>query len=77
VAGTAADRPISLYNSNWDAVLVMNISNNYLKNLIDTNNIRADITVNHDPVFYSSWVTPASSLSLRITIRTNISVTPA
>lgn len=48
-------RPISLYNSNWDAVLVMNISNNYLKNLIDTNNIRADITVNHDPVFYSSW----------------------
>lgn len=48
-------RPISLFNSNWDAVLVIAISNNYLKNLIDTNSLEVDITVNHDPIFYSSW----------------------
>lgn len=48
-------RPISLYNSRWDGVLVINISNNYLKNLIDTNSLEVDITVNHDPIFYSSW----------------------
>ncbi len=47
--------PISIDNSDFLAVLVISISNNYLKNRITNNNLEVDITVNHDPIFYSSW----------------------
>lgn len=47
--------PIAVNNSDEIAILVITISNNYLKNRISNNDLEVDLTVNHDPVFYSSW----------------------
>ena len=47
--------PINIQNSKYDAILVITISNNYLKNRIDNNDLTVDVTVNHDPVFFSTW----------------------
>jgi len=47
--------PIIIQNSRYDAVLVISISNNYLKNRIDNNDLTVDVTVNHDPIFFSTW----------------------
>jgi len=46
---------INVPNSEYDALLVITISDNYLKNRIDNNDLKVDITVNHDPVFFSTW----------------------
>ena len=46
---------INIQNSKYDAVLVITISNNYLKNRIDNNDLTVDVTVNHDPIFFSTW----------------------
>lgn len=46
---------ITIPNSDYDVLLVINISNNYLKNRIDNNSLDVDITVNQDPAFFSTW----------------------
>lgn len=48
-------RKINVPNTDEDALLVISISNNYLKNRIDNNNLDVDITVNHDDIFFSTW----------------------
>jgi two-component system sensor histidine kinase YesM len=47
--------PISINNSDYSAILVITISNNYLKNRVSNNNLEVDLAVNDDSVFYSSW----------------------
>lgn len=47
--------PLTINNSDYSALLVVTLSNNYLKNRINNNQLDVDITVNHDPVFYSTW----------------------
>ncbi len=46
---------INIPNSDYEGLLVMTISNNYLKNRIDNNVLNVDIAVNQDAVFYSTW----------------------
>ncbi len=46
--------PIQISGTDYHAMLVITISTNYLKNRIDTNTIETDITVNHDPIFFST-----------------------
>lgn len=47
-------RRIPLIHSNSFAVLAIAVSDNYLKNLIDNTTCQTVISVNQDPVFYSS-----------------------
>lgn len=46
---------INIQNSKYDVMLVITISNNYLKNRIDNNDLTVDVTVNNDPIFFSTW----------------------
>lgn len=46
---------ITLPNSPYDVLLEIRISDNYLKNRIDNNNLDVDISVNKDPAFFSTW----------------------
>ena len=47
-------RRITLPKAHTFAVLAIEVSNNYLRNRIDNTNLRSILTVNQDPVFYSS-----------------------
>lgn len=46
--------PILIADSRYDAILVITVSNNYLKNRINNNELEVDITVNHDSIFFST-----------------------
>jgi two-component system sensor histidine kinase YesM len=46
--------PIYIPSSEYNAILVVSISGNYLKNRIDNNNLHVDIAVNNEPIFFST-----------------------
>lgn len=48
-------KKIPVLRTNEYAILVITVSNNYLKSRIDNNNLRVDLTVNDSPIFYSNW----------------------
>lgn len=54
---------INVPRSQWDAVLIISIDINYLKNRMDNNQLDVDITVNNDPVFFSTWGNTGNSLT--------------
>ncbi len=47
--------PINIKNSKYDVVIVITVSNNYLKTRIDNNDLTVDVTVNDNPIFFSTW----------------------
>jgi len=57
---------IPLPNSNETAILVITVSNNYLKNRIDNNELDVDIAVNKDLIFYSTWGQSGKTLNYSI-----------
>ncbi len=46
---------INVPGSSYNALLTINVSNNYLKNRVVNNDLDVDITTNDSPVFFSSW----------------------
>lgn len=56
--------PIIIANSDYNAVLVISISGNYLKNRIDNNTLDVDIAVNHEPIFFSTMGNENQTISL-------------
>lgn len=58
--------PINLPNSNFEAVLVISVSGNYLKNRIDNNTLNVDISVNDEPIFFSTMGNEDKNLDLSL-----------
>ncbi len=48
-------KKIPILRTNNYAILVITVSNNYLKSRVDSNTLFVDITVNDNPIFYSNW----------------------
>lgn len=46
---------ITLTDTGEKALIVITVSGNYLKNRIDNNELDVDLSVNSDPIFYSTW----------------------
>jgi len=47
--------PINVIKSEYDGLLLITVSSNYLKNRIDNNTLDADLIVDNYPIFYSTW----------------------
>lgn len=48
-------RKVPILGTSEYAILVITISNNYLKSRIDSNTLLVDITVNNNAIFFSNW----------------------
>lgn len=46
--------PINVSGSDYSALLVISVSRNYLKNRIDNNSLHVDVSVNREPLFFST-----------------------
>lgn len=57
---------IPIPNSKDIAILVITVSNNYLKNRIDNNKLDVDISANDGLIFYSTWGQSGKSLNFPI-----------
>lgn len=57
---------IPIPNSKHIAVLVITVSNNYLKNRIDNNKLDVDISTNDGLIFYSTWAQSGKSIDFPI-----------
>jgi len=58
--------PINIPNSTFEAVLVISVSGNYLKNRIDNNTLNVDISVNDEPIFFSTMGNEDKNLDLSL-----------
>lgn len=64
---------IPIPNSSDIAILVITVSNNYLKNRINNNELDVDIVANNDLIFYSTWGQAGKTISYPIDYTKNYS----